>query len=263
MTALTWDQAGSRTYENGVERGVLYLSDGSAVPWNGLKSVTENFNKTTSPIYYDGVKINEGVVLGEFSASLKAITYPDEFLEYEGVVEIAPGAFLGDQKPKLFGLSYRTSIGNDLSNSQTGYKIHVLYNLTATPSPINYESQGAEANLIDFEWTLTSIPVEVEWYNPTAHIILDSRTLDSWTLSYIEDKLYGTSGTDASLIPLPDLVELIALNINIIDNGDGTWTARAYRSGFITDNGDGTFNINNVVATFPDATTYTVSDTPI
>lgn len=49
MPGLVWDRVGDRTYESGLDRGVLYLPDGSAVPWNGLTSIVENFDRKLTP----------------------------------------------------------------------------------------------------------------------------------------------------------------------------------------------------------------------
>ena len=43
MTKLAWDQAGQKTYQAGLDRGVLYLLD-KAVAWNGLTGVEEKFD---------------------------------------------------------------------------------------------------------------------------------------------------------------------------------------------------------------------------
>src|SRR4029077_3104062 len=125
MPTLVWDVPENRKYETGLDRGVLYLFDGSGVPWNGLTSVVEHFNRDTTPVYYDGMKISELVSLGYFSASMEAITYPDEFLTFEGYDALRRGVFMSDQISKTFGLCYRTLVGNAL-NENTGYKIHIL-----------------------------------------------------------------------------------------------------------------------------------------
>ncbi len=109
---MVWDRVGDRVYETGLDKGVLYLPDGSAVPWNGLTAIIEQFNKESSSVYYDGMKISDLVVLGEFAASMKAVTYPDEFVELEGLGSPRGGLFFGDQRPQTFGLCYRTQIGN-------------------------------------------------------------------------------------------------------------------------------------------------------
>lgn len=264
MSVIVWDNVGDRVFETGLDRGVLYLPDGSAVPWNGLVSVIESSDKATSSVYYDGMKINDLVVLGDFAATMKAVTYPNEFLDLEGLVSTRPGVLLADQPPKLFGLSYRTQIGNDLDGDGVGYKIHILYNLMAIPSQKTYATVTTNPSLVEFEWKLTAIPEEFPGIRPTAHIILDSREVDPWLLEELEGMLYGI-GSDASLIPMPDLLTLMRdwFRVKIVDNGDGTWTATADRDGFInfTDGGLTVFELVGVNAVYLTDDTYQLSDT--
>lgn len=263
MASIIWDQVGSRLYENGLDRGVLYLPDGSAVPWNGLTAVIENFDNSTEAVYFDGMKVNDLVVLGDFSASLKAITYPDEFIELEGLGVVRDGLFVADQRPKTFALCYRTHIGNDVNGDSLGYKIHILYNVTAIPSAQTYASFTIDPSLTEFEWVLTAVPQEVPGFRPTAHIILDSRKLDPWMLEEMELMLYGDSFTDASLLTFADLVTYMQgwFRVQIIDNGDGTWTAISQRDGFITFLGMEEFMIEHVNAFYLDEDTFEISDT--
>lgn len=263
MPVLEWDKLVDRTYESGLDRGVLYLPDGSAVPWNGLTSVIESFDKDKNPVYYDGMKINDLVVLGDFSASMKAITYPDEFTELEGMGKIRHGLFVGDQKPQLFGLCYRNQIGNALEGDVTGYKIHIIYNVTAIPKDRTHESISNDPKFVDFEWDLTAVPDEVPGFHPTAHITIDSQNVDPWLLEELEEILYGNSVADASLIPMPDLISLMAewYRVKIIDNGDGTWTAITKRDGFISFTAPGVFMIEHVNAVYLDEVTFLISDT--
>lgn len=262
---LTWDRVGERVYETGLDKGVLYLPDGSAVPWNGLTSVIEKFDKASSPVYYDGMKINDLVTLGDFEASLKAVTYPDEFLELEGLASNRRGLFYADQPPKTFGLCYRTQIGNDLEGDVAGYKIHILYNVTAIPSDKTYATLSAEPSLVEFEWTITAVPEEVPGHRPTAHIILDSRDIDPWLLEELEEMLYGSTGANAVLLPMPDLINYINTwyRVKITDHGDGTWTATSQRDGFISfKDAEGTqFEIVEINAIYLDDVTFQISDT--
>jgi hypothetical protein len=192
MTKLVWDQVGERLYETGVDRGVLYLSDGSAVPWNGLTSVNETAgDDVTTPVYFDGVKYQDVQSTGDFAATLTAFTYPDEFLEYEGVVDLGNGVFVDGQNSKVFGLSYRTMVANDVNGIDHGYKIHILYNLTATSSAVSYNTMSSVAEPIPFSWTLAGVPEDVDNFRPTAHVIFDSRVLNVGLLKAIEDLLYG------------------------------------------------------------------------
>jgi len=173
MTTLVWDAVGDRVYETGVDRGVLYLSDGRGVPWNGLTAVEDRTTSTVTPLYWDGVKYNDLFVVGDFVGLLKAYTYPDEFMEFEGVQEVDNGLFVAGQTPKIFGLSYRTKIGNDLT-SELGYKIHILSNLTAVPSTKAFKTISDTMAAVEFEWTLTAVPSHVPGYKPTSHLIFDT-----------------------------------------------------------------------------------------
>lgn len=265
MGTLVWDKPEDRTFESGLDRGVLYLPDGSAVAWNGLSSVIEKFDKSTIPVYFDGMKIRDFVVLGDFSATMKAVTYPDEFVELEGLGELRRGMFVGDQEPQVFGLCYRTKTGNAVSGEDAGYKIHVLFNVTAIPSDKTYASISNDPSLVEFEWTLTAVPEEVPGFRPTAHFILDSRKFDPYLLMDLEDMLYGSSSADAVLLPMSELVAFISewYRVKIFDNGDGTWTAVSERPEFInfTDPDEVLFQIIAVNAVYLDDVTYQISDT--
>jgi hypothetical protein len=264
MPVLEWDQVGDRVFESGLDRGVLYLPDGSAVPWNGLTSVIESFNRETSPVYYDGMKINDLITLGDFSATMKAVTYPPEFTPLEGSAPVKTGLYYADQPPQSFGLAYRTKVGNDLDGEDGSYKIHILYNVTAIPSDKTYASHSQNPSLVEFEWKITAVPEEISGFAPTAHLTIDSKDVDPWLLEDLEALLYGTSLTDAALIPMADLVNMINtwFRVKITDNGDGTWTATSQRDGFISINiVTQYFDIVGVNAVYLDDDTFQISDT--
>lgn len=260
---IVWDKVEDRTYETGLDRGVLYLPDGSAVAWNGLTSIIESFDKESSPVYFDGMKISDLVVLGDFEATMTAVTYPEEFVELEGLAPVKQGLFYADQKPQTFGLCYRTKIGNSLEGDEVGYKIHIIYNLTAIPNDKTYASTGSDPSLVPFEWKITAVPEELPGFRPTAHIVIDSRDIDPWLLEDLEMMLYGTSTVESVLIPMPDLVEFINewYRVQIVDNGDGTWIANSLREGLIFVNLSGYFEIVGVNAVYLDDDTYMISNT--
>jgi hypothetical protein len=265
MPQLEWDKVGDRVYETGVDRGVLYLPDGSAVAWNGLTSIIEKFDATSSPVYYDGMKINDFVSLGTFSASLRALTYPEEFSEIEGMGSVRSGMFFGDQRPKLFGLCYRTGVGNDLDGSPQDYKIHLLYNVLAIPSDRTHETLGEEVSPTEFEWDISAIPEEVPGFHPTAHIVIDSKNFDPWLLEDLEAMIYGSDFSLASLIPMPELMAYIRdwYRFKVVDNGDGTWTVTSMRPEAIQfDSIDSDmFTLLGINARFLDEHTYEITDT--
>lgn len=210
MAVLVWDDVGDKRYETGLDRAVLYLSNGTAVPWNGLISVVETSGKTSLPVYFDGKKINDIVSFDNFSATMTAVTYPDEFVDLEGTSESVPGLVFGNQISKTFGLCYRTKIGDDVNGDSGGYKIHVLYNLTAVPSDKTYATMSSDTTIVNFEWKITATPEDASAFRPTAHIIINSNDIDPALLTYFEDRLYGTSGADAYLPSMATLIAYIA-----------------------------------------------------
>lgn len=264
MPVIVWDKTADRKYESGLDRGVLYLPNGAAVPWNGLVSIIESFDRETSPVYFDGMKISDLVTMGSFSASMTAVTYPDEFLELEGHAELRPGMLFGDQPPQSFGLCYRTKVGNPNSD-EIHYKLHILYNLVAIPSDKAYASVSDDPSLVEFEWEITAVPEEVPGFRPTAHIIIDSSKFDPWLLSDLEERLYGSDREEAALLPMPMLVQFIEewARVRIIDHGDGTWSAVTDREGFIffPESTNTLFQLVRVNARFIDDDTYEISDT--
>lgn len=260
MTALVWDAVGEKKYETGVDRGVLYLPNGSAVPWNGLTSVSENTNVESSPTYYDGRKVNNLLSVGDYTGTLKAFMYPEEFEVLEGLGKFQNGVFLGEQRPQPFGLSYRTKVGNDL-NQDAGYKIYIIYNVTAFPAEKSFETMSDSVTPVEFEWDLTAIPEDVPGFAPTARIIINTTEIDPTLLASVEAYLYGTDEEDASLPSMNDLLTTIGfptlLAIKIVDNGDGTWTATGDG---VTVTGD-TFEIDGVDTIMLDTDTYRISST--
>lgn len=229
MSRIGWNAVGSRLYEAGVDRGVLYVDGYPGVPWNGLTSVNETPSGGDVKSYYiDGVKYLAIPSPEEFEGTITAFTYPDEFAPCNGLAEPRSGLFLTHQRRKKFSFSYRTMIGSDLTESH-GYKLHIVYNALASPSERNNQSYSERIDPNDFSWKITCTPPPMANYRPTSHVVLDSRTTDPSVMSVVEDILYGS---DTDLSRLPDLDELVAAydtisTLTVIDNGDGTWTATA------------------------------------
>lgn len=204
---IEWDKPGDRRYETGIDRGVLYAPDG-AVPWNGLVSVLENTERDVKSYYVDGVKFLDTAVVGAYSAKLQAFTYPDELEELMGSLQFAPGVFAHDQRSKSFGLSYRTLVGNDIDGTDHGYKLHLVYNVTAVPSGLAMNTLNASSDLSPFEWSLTGVPATMFGIRPTAHLSFHSAAMDPALLASIEEIIYGTEEIAATL---PSVVELLTL----------------------------------------------------
>lgn len=262
MAELVWDGVGERTYQSGVDRGVLYPHDASAVVWNGLTSVEEDTETELSSYYIDGVKFLENLAPGEFSGKLSAFTYPDELDRLLGIAEVAPGLSFHEQPPQSFDLSYRTRIGNDV-DSDAGYRIHILYNILAQPDSSEFKTLSDKAEAVEFSWSLTGTPPLIGGYRPTVHVSIDSTKTDPDVLSAIEDVIYGSDEAQPRMPSVAELKELFnALGALIItDNGDGTWTATDLANDYITMDSATEFTITGADADFLDATTYEITTT--
>lgn len=260
---ISWDAVGDRRFETGIDRGVFYPPGGTPVAWNGLTSVTEKAGAVRSAVYYEGSKVNDIVYPGDFQGALKAITYPEILDEYVGLAPMVDGFFVGDQMPKAFDICYRTLIGNDTEGIDHGYKIHLLYNITATPSDIDHSTMADQVSPIEFQWDISAVPEEVVGFRPSAHFVIDSTTLHPLLLSEIETILYGSDTVDPSIPPIDDLVEFMTswLTLEIIDHGDGTWSAVTAYEGYITMVSDTEFQLHDVDAVYLDEDTYEVSST--
>ena len=228
MAPLTWDQVGERLYETGVDHGVLYLPDtggdySTGVAWNGLTTVTESPSGAESnPQYADNIKYLNLISAEEFGATIEAFTYPDEFAECDGTVLPSPGVAVGQQGRKIFGLSYRTKLGNDVEGTEFGYKLHLVYGCQAAPSEKAYATINDSPEAIAFSWEVTTTPVGVTDLKPTALVVVDSSVVDPADLSTLEDMLYGSAGGDARL-PLPDeVIAIFGAGLTDVDLGTST-----------------------------------------
>ena len=195
MSKLKWDQAGEKFYETGVSNGVLYpLTNGAypeGVAWNGLTAVNENpSGAEATPLYADNIKYLNLMSAEEFGATIEAYTYPDEFGACNGEAELAAGVSIGQQARKLFGLSYQTKVGND-QNNDLGYKIHLIYGALAAPSEKAYATVNDSPEAITFSWEVSTTPVEVEGFKPTASLVIDSTKVDADALTRLKNVLYG------------------------------------------------------------------------
>lgn len=208
MSKLVWDQTGERYYETGVKMGVLYPQEGGIYPkgvvWNGLTAVTESpSGAEATALYADDIKYLNLISTEEFGATIEAYTYPDEFAQCDGSAALMPGVMLGQQTRKTFGLCYRTTLGNDVAGNEHGYKLHLIYGALAAPSEKAYATINDSPEAITFSWEVSTTPVNVTGYKPTACITIDSTKVDEAALALLEEVLYGTDSEEARL-PLPD-----------------------------------------------------------
>ena len=211
MSKLVWDAAGERLYEAGVKKGVLFpiQADGKytkGVVWNGLTAVTEApSGAEATSLYADDIKYLSLVSAEEFGGTIEAYTYPAEFAECDGSKELTPGVYIGQQDRKTFGFSYVTTLGNDVENTNYGYKIHLVYGALASPSERAYNAINDSPEAVTFSWEFSTTPVSVNGFKPTSLITIDSKKVDATKLKALEDALYGTDDKEAYL-PMPDEV---------------------------------------------------------
>ena len=227
MAKLVWDAAGERLYETGVRNGVLYVqgSNGTyptGVAWNGLTAVTESpSGAEETALWADDIKYLSLRSAEEFGATIEAYTYPDEWAECDGSVALATGVIIGQQPRKTFGLCYRTVIGNDTELDSHGYKLHLIYGCTASPSERAYQTINDSPEAITFSWEVTTVPVAVANHKPTACLTLDSTKLSENKMKAIEAVLYGTDAdatnnveATTARLPLPSEVVTILAAVN-------------------------------------------------
>lgn len=214
MAKLVWDKTGERLYETGVSHGVLYVQDSTGayptgVAWNGLTAVTESpSGAEATPLYADDIKYLELRSAEEFGATIEAYTYPKEFEACDGSAELAEGVTIGQQDRQTFGLCYRTIVGNDVKKNDLGYKLHLIYGATASPSEKGYQTVNDSPEAITFSWEVTTTPINVDGFKPTSSLTIDSTKVDKTKLAALEAKLYGAESAEATL-PTPDEVAAI------------------------------------------------------
>lgn len=210
MAKLVWDATGERFFETGVDRGVLYIPTAgvydTGVAWNGLTAVTESpSGAEASPQYADNIKYLNLISAEEFACTIEAFTYPIEFGVCDGTAAPKEGMTIGQQERKQFGFSYRTRLGNDVDGDGHGYKIHLVYGCLAAPTEKAYSTVNDSPEATPFSWEVTTTPVSVTGYRPTALVTLDSTVIATDDMEAIEELLYGTAEDEPSL-PLPDAI---------------------------------------------------------
>lgn len=218
MSKLKWDVVGTRKYEIGVDRGVLFpmSSNGSyekGVAWSGLTAVNESpSGAEPTNIYADNIKYLSLLSVEEFGATLEALMYPDEFAECDGSAAVAKGVYIGQQARKHFGLAYRSRIGNDTVGNKYGEKIHIIYNATAKPSEKQRSTINETPDAPSMSWELSTTPLEVSGYEPTAHIWIDSTMISKEAYEAITEALWGSETKDSKILTPDEIVAIINAN---------------------------------------------------
>lgn len=208
MSRIVWDKTGERYYETGVDRGVVYpqSADGTypmGEGWNGLTNVTLSpTGAEANPFYANNKKYANIMSVEELAGSIEAYMFPDSFAACNGMAEMASGVRIGQQKRSAFGFTFRTLIGNDTEGTSHGYKITLVYGALAAPSEQANATVNESPELKTMSWEFTTTPVEVEGYEATASLEIDSTKVDAEKLAELEAILYGSADKEPTL-PLP------------------------------------------------------------
>ena len=217
---IEWNKPGQRFFETGVDHGVLYPLGGAGVPWNGLVAVNEDSSGgDPESLYFDGVKYLDVVSAEDFQATLEAYSAPAEFNASDGIKALAPGLFVTQQPRKTFGLSYRTLLGNDLRGQDYGYKLHIVYNCTASPAAKSNKTITNSISPDTRTWTINTVPPAATTFRPTAHLVIDSTQVDPYVMENLETVLYGrdeTASLPAVTPSLPSVEEIVLILSNTI-----------------------------------------------
>lgn len=212
---LSWDKAGERLYETGVDRGVFYPFTmggkyGSGVAWNGLTAVNETpSGAEPTALWANNKKYLTLMSAEELGLTIEAYTYPDEFEACDGSAELAEGVTIGQQDREHFGFCYRSLIGNDDVGTKHGYKIHLVYDCLASPTDKDRSTVNDSPDISPFSWEVTTSPVDVDDSKSTSMLTIDSTKIDPAKLKLIEDKLYGTADAEPALLLPSELVTIL------------------------------------------------------
>lgn len=212
---LSWDKAGERLYETGVDRGVFYPFTtggkyGSGVAWNGLTAVNETpSGAEPTALWANNKKYLTLMSAEELGLTIEAYTYPDEFEACDGSAELAEGVTIGQQDREHFGFCYRSLIGNDDVGTKHGYKIHLVYDCLASPTDKDRSTVNDSPDISPFSWEVTTSPVDVDDSKSTSMLTIDSTKIDHAKLKLIEDKLYGTADAEPALLLPSELVTIL------------------------------------------------------
>lgn len=210
MTRIVWGRPEERKFEAGVEKGVLYVGNNSVTPWDGLISVSSTYSGgDVEARYQDGEKVYDYVPKREFQAAITAYTYPEEFEECLGLIEAQDGIFIDEQNPRTFGVTYQTRVGDSVEGDRRGYKIHLIYNAIAT---INETTRTTIAELAEptiFSWNITTVPIAIPGYRPSAHFVIDPSKIGERAYKYLHDSLYGAPGVNPRLLSPLEILQII------------------------------------------------------
>lgn len=217
MSKLVWDQTGQKKFESGTKKGVLFVqnTDGTyenGVAWNGLTAITESpSGAEETALWADDIKYASLRSAEEFGGTIEAYMYPDAWCLCNGEAELVAGSgiVIGQQARKSFGLAYQTAIGNDTAGFDHGYKLHLIYGASVSPSERAYQTINDSPDAITLSWEFTTTPVSVEGFKPTSIVTIDSTKVPAATLALIEEKIFGSASEDSKLLTPAEIMAIV------------------------------------------------------
>lgn len=215
MSKMVWDQTAQRLYETGVEQVALFVQNqgsyGAGVAWNGVTAlnITPSGAEPTA-LWANNRKYLNLMSAEEIGATIEAYTYPDEFMPCDGSATVAPGVYIGQQARKSFAMAGKTLIGNDTEGNKHGYKLHLLWGCLASPTEKSYATVNDSPEAITLSWEVTTTPVEVEGYEATAYMCIDSTKTDAAKLKALEAKIYGSESEEPAMPTPAEVISMMA-----------------------------------------------------
>jgi hypothetical protein len=135
------------------------------------------------------------------------------------------------------------------------YKIHIVYNVLIEPIVSVRDQKEVSVFRCDF----TTLPVEMPAAKRSSHLVIDTGVAYSWTVSQLQDLLYGTESADGRLLTPAEILEIFEDNsiVRVTDHGDGSFTVSGpdYAVYMLDET---TFGIDWPSAVYIDEDTYTV-----
>ena len=202
MAELVWDDPAERVYETGIDRGMVYspITFRTEV-WNGLVSVKEEPSHKVEHSFNGGPSTHVLATVEDYKATVQAFTRPYNFANFEGYYKVRPGVHLADQRPIPFHFAYRTRVGTP-EDSDAGYKIHIIYNVTASARSRQTKTLEQKAEAFPFEWALTATPEKISGHRRSAQVVVDSRQFSPIGLSLLESYFWGDESRDPGIVPM-------------------------------------------------------------
>ena len=253
--------AGTHSVDGGNNTGWYFgVPVNTPVPWNGLIGVDEMGGGSSEIIYRDGKVIMADVEPSDFEATVSAYFFPDELAECLGMPAAAEGLYVDNQKPKRFGLTYRSLIGSGSAGDMFGYQIHLIYNCIASIGRRSRKTMTDTPEAMQFDFSIVCTPIKLTGFRPTAHYIIDTRTMNAGAIKDLEDILYGT-GSGQGRMPTPtELFEMMNFGVfmRVHDEEDGSVKISGANK-YFTENPDGSYTVTNINAVLDDDE-YAISD---